>query len=185
MIRRPPRSTLFPYTTLFRSLDPNIPETAGPGIGVGMDAVPELIEEDVVAGDERPLVALQVQAVPVSTVGPLPPVVEDDAAVHLHGRRVAVRVERHAAVVDDEVHVLVVRSVVDDDVRPESRRSVWADAPWIAVRQLETPVERPGASHHEHIVVRAPPVERRPLTRILPHDDRRARRARERAHPHP
>src|SRR5205823_10489285 len=23
MIRRPPRSTLFPYTTLFRSLDPN------------------------------------------------------------------------------------------------------------------------------------------------------------------
>src|SRR5437667_6856360 len=27
MIRRPPRSTLFPYTTLFRSLMPNIPET--------------------------------------------------------------------------------------------------------------------------------------------------------------
>src|SRR2546430_6039895 len=24
MIRRPPRSTLFPYTTLFRSLDPNL-----------------------------------------------------------------------------------------------------------------------------------------------------------------
>src|SRR3989441_5892534 len=24
MIRRPPRSTLFPYTTLFRSLDPNV-----------------------------------------------------------------------------------------------------------------------------------------------------------------
>src|SRR5260221_10844967 len=28
MIRRPPRSTLFPYTTLFRSFDPN---TAEPG----------------------------------------------------------------------------------------------------------------------------------------------------------
>src|SRR2546426_9139684 len=28
MIRRPPRSTLFPYTTLFRSLDPR---SAGPG----------------------------------------------------------------------------------------------------------------------------------------------------------
>src|SRR5256885_13993279 len=26
MIRRPPRSTLFPYTTLFRSYLPNIPE---------------------------------------------------------------------------------------------------------------------------------------------------------------
>src|SRR3989475_6674303 len=25
MIRRPPRSTLFPYTTLFRSLRPNLP----------------------------------------------------------------------------------------------------------------------------------------------------------------
>src|SRR5574339_905993 len=28
MIRRPPRSTLFPYTTLFRSLAPIIPHTA-------------------------------------------------------------------------------------------------------------------------------------------------------------
>src|SRR3712207_8355349 len=26
MIRRPPRSTLFPYTTLFRSLNPTIPD---------------------------------------------------------------------------------------------------------------------------------------------------------------
>src|SRR2546425_6637185 len=26
MIRRPPRSTLFPYTTLFRSLHPRLPE---------------------------------------------------------------------------------------------------------------------------------------------------------------
>src|SRR5437879_10550338 len=28
MIRRPPRSTLFPYTTLFRSKSSNLPETA-------------------------------------------------------------------------------------------------------------------------------------------------------------
>src|SRR3712207_6171426 len=27
MIRRPPRSTLFPYTTLFRSFDPKVPST--------------------------------------------------------------------------------------------------------------------------------------------------------------
>src|SRR2546429_1278442 len=35
MIRRPPRSTLFPYTTLFRS---NVPET-GVGCGLGCSAV--------------------------------------------------------------------------------------------------------------------------------------------------
>src|SRR2546422_5526428 len=29
MIRRPPRSTLFPYTTLFRSLDRRIPRARG------------------------------------------------------------------------------------------------------------------------------------------------------------
>src|SRR2546422_1920622 len=29
MIRRPPRSTLFPYTTLFRSWQPSYPETTG------------------------------------------------------------------------------------------------------------------------------------------------------------
>src|SRR5256885_7994682 len=28
MIRRPPRSTLFPYTTLFRSLSPTVPSSA-------------------------------------------------------------------------------------------------------------------------------------------------------------
>src|SRR2546429_7443283 len=31
MIRRPPRSTLFPYTTLFRSLDVLVLESSGPG----------------------------------------------------------------------------------------------------------------------------------------------------------
>src|SRR5258708_24620396 len=30
MIRRPPRSTLFPYTTLFRSLAQSIPEVSSP-----------------------------------------------------------------------------------------------------------------------------------------------------------
>src|SRR2546426_9125755 len=39
MIRRPPRSTLFPYTTLFRSYSPvRDPDGAvGGGIGVGTD----------------------------------------------------------------------------------------------------------------------------------------------------
>src|SRR2546425_8199816 len=31
MIRRPPRSTLFPYTTLFRSPLPQAPRAGGPG----------------------------------------------------------------------------------------------------------------------------------------------------------
>src|SRR5258708_16520941 len=31
MIRRPPRSTLFPYTTLFRSHDPQVPDGVGRG----------------------------------------------------------------------------------------------------------------------------------------------------------
>src|SRR3712207_6996344 len=35
MIRRPPRSTLFPYTTLFRSAALRGPVPRGPGAGVG------------------------------------------------------------------------------------------------------------------------------------------------------
>src|SRR5206468_5060316 len=36
MLRRPPRSTLFPYTTLFRSRAPNAAEAAG-AIGIVLD----------------------------------------------------------------------------------------------------------------------------------------------------
>src|SRR2546422_4687947 len=41
MIRRPPRSTLFPYTTLFRSLAPIVPDVgdAGPGAAVRREEV--------------------------------------------------------------------------------------------------------------------------------------------------
>src|SRR2546426_2055073 len=35
MIRRPPRSTLFPYTTLFRSYAGGIPDDCGSGILIG------------------------------------------------------------------------------------------------------------------------------------------------------
>src|SRR2546430_9286865 len=38
MIRRPPRSTLFPYTTLFRSH--GVPQRAGALLGVSVPAVP-------------------------------------------------------------------------------------------------------------------------------------------------
>src|SRR3712207_8519294 len=66
MIRRPPRSTLFPYTTLFRSLDDvaQLAHVAGPGIrdqlghGGGMQPLHILAEFlgvpcDEVPGDER------------------------------------------------------------------------------------------------------------------------------------
>src|SRR2546422_7015155 len=37
MIRRPPRSTLFPYTTLFRSMDDATGEAEGTGLRVAFD----------------------------------------------------------------------------------------------------------------------------------------------------
>src|SRR2546422_4067118 len=40
MIRRPPRSTLFPYTTLFRSIEDTTATVAAPGLeALGVDAV--------------------------------------------------------------------------------------------------------------------------------------------------
>src|SRR3712207_5192398 len=60
MIRRPPRSTLFPYTTLFRSIHENVdlffdrhvlrPERV---VGATMDAVVARITEALTIGDER------------------------------------------------------------------------------------------------------------------------------------
>src|SRR3989454_2302078 len=58
MIRRPPRSTLFPYTTLFRShavgLHEVAPLFAGPGIDVfGQEAVPVAAGEHVLEQGAR------------------------------------------------------------------------------------------------------------------------------------
>src|SRR3712207_9352903 len=47
MIRRPPRSTLFPYTTLFRSAEGGIPKVE---IAAGRD-VPKVVREDLDGGD--------------------------------------------------------------------------------------------------------------------------------------
>src|SRR3712207_8925285 len=44
MIRRPPRSTLFPYTTLFRSRDPEL----------AVDGGAERVQDDVVVVEELP-----------------------------------------------------------------------------------------------------------------------------------
>src|SRR3712207_7777726 len=55
MIRRPPRSTLFPYTTLFRSVDqPRV--RAGPGLAVAVGV------EGADGQVDRPLAGRQVEA---------------------------------------------------------------------------------------------------------------------------
>src|SRR5438034_5587733 len=52
MIRRPPRSTLFPYTTLFRSLGPPRPNVAMPDAG-------RFDRKDEVERNSRPLSSMQ------------------------------------------------------------------------------------------------------------------------------
>src|SRR3712207_7028123 len=49
MIRRPPRSTLFPYTTLFRSVQPQV-LTRNVLQGEGRNAVPQRAARRLVAG---------------------------------------------------------------------------------------------------------------------------------------
>src|SRR3712207_9150478 len=51
MIRRPPRSTLFPYTTLFRSLEVAAAQEQRPERGEGRD--PSELDEDRGAGGEE------------------------------------------------------------------------------------------------------------------------------------
>src|SRR3712207_8929637 len=60
MIRRPPRSTLFPYTTLFRS--PAVPEDA---VGEDGAVVRGLGQVDPAEGDPGVLLPGEVVAVPV------------------------------------------------------------------------------------------------------------------------
>src|SRR5262245_64184080 len=59
MIRRPPRSTLFPYTTLFRSLAVGVPEAARQHARPGHDraAVGGMDRADHLAGDGSAVVA--------------------------------------------------------------------------------------------------------------------------------
>src|SRR5260221_9811501 len=48
MIRRPPRSTLFPYTTLFRSFDDDVTAIAG---GVDLPEIVDVIDGSRFAGE--------------------------------------------------------------------------------------------------------------------------------------
>src|SRR2546426_9297984 len=51
MIRRPPRSTLFPYTTLFRSRGESPPVREGVGRDVDDADEDRMVERDPLAGD--------------------------------------------------------------------------------------------------------------------------------------
>src|SRR5690349_24199418 len=53
MIRRPPRSTLFPYTTLFRSARDRRPRRPLRGDGLRLRALAAALEHDRRAGDRR------------------------------------------------------------------------------------------------------------------------------------
>src|SRR2546426_11325401 len=65
MIRRPPRSTLFPYTTLFRSLkviglDDHVPLPCSGLGGAKMERVSEVLQLPIIVEWRRPL-ALELQ----------------------------------------------------------------------------------------------------------------------------
>src|SRR5256885_9729602 len=75
MIRRPPRSTLFPYTTLFRSEDHQQPVHAQPDAAGGRHAVLERPDEVFVqvlrlhvAGGAQPRLLLEAAALLVGIV---------------------------------------------------------------------------------------------------------------------
>src|SRR2546430_5675617 len=53
MIRRPPRSTLFPYTTLFRSAPGRPPRLGGPGRRVSSDSPPEIVRRACPRSEEH------------------------------------------------------------------------------------------------------------------------------------
>src|SRR3712207_9070165 len=53
MIRRPPRSTLFPYTTLFRSTNGRRPETWTSADAAGLAILPGLVRYDEVNGPDE------------------------------------------------------------------------------------------------------------------------------------
>src|SRR2546425_4609430 len=55
MIRRPPRSTLFPYTTLFRSVADGDEEDGAFAFGVGREEAGHVVVEEGEAGGAQPL----------------------------------------------------------------------------------------------------------------------------------
>src|SRR2546429_7270313 len=59
MIRRPPRSTLFPYTTLFRSRGGGQPPDGGPRLVIGHESLGRVLEAPADARSEEHTSELQ------------------------------------------------------------------------------------------------------------------------------
>src|SRR5688572_31924174 len=57
MIRRPPRSTLFPYTTLFRSSESELGQGEGPGVVAHRGPHPRVAQKKVRDREPAPVVA--------------------------------------------------------------------------------------------------------------------------------
>src|SRR3712207_9362146 len=90
MIRRPPRSTLFPYTTLFRSHSRQVGERGLLG-GVGQ-VERELVRLVELAPDQETLLPARVGVAAVPAVGP---VVETRPLAALAGAQAVPAVGRH------------------------------------------------------------------------------------------
>src|SRR3712207_7449430 len=61
MIRRPPRSTLFPYTTLFRSRQHHSPVATGEGVEAGIEELGVRVEHGAQRDVQRRVVCEQIQ----------------------------------------------------------------------------------------------------------------------------
>src|SRR5687768_17931007 len=100
MIRRPPRSTLFPYTTLFRSV---VVDRRGPR---------RIVERWGRARRRRPLARRRVVQPQVQ--------VEPEAAVHLEERRRRDRSEEHTSELQSRLH-LVCRLLLEKKKKKQKR----------------------------------------------------------------
>src|SRR6266516_974965 len=94
------------------TVDADVVERPPTGVRIGMDAVPVLIEQDVVAQHQWPRIASHVQRMPAALPPNRPTVIVDDAAMDLDVRARRVSVKADPAVVHDQVDVLGVGRVV-------------------------------------------------------------------------
>src|SRR2546422_2643718 len=101
MIRRPPRSTLFPYTTLFRSLSPTLPD--------------ELANVAAAAEGASALADLIASSLPTLPTAPKQELLETTA--------VKQRLERLVGALGKEAEVLELGSKIQSDVQSEMTKT--------------------------------------------------------------
>src|SRR2546422_10775073 len=116
MIRRPPRSTLFPYTTLFRSrLDQVAEEAVAPHLAVGDDGEPSRFLKVDGLVDGAVLEPLERRRTEASTLG---------AAARLDEVRRAQQTSHHVATIDWHFHERLAFRRASDGPSRRSGRSL-------------------------------------------------------------